>query len=535
MLIKAFPHGKGGGSAPVEYLLRLDYHGRKENPPEVLRGDPLVTRELIDSIGREWKFTSGVYSWSGEDEVTPDQIEEAMDKFEEVAFAGLEPDQYNILWVHHSHVNRCELHFVIPRMELSTGNAFNAFPPGWQKDFDPLRDYENIKHNWTRPDDPERARMFTPSNADIIEARLSRWGQNPTKQEKEKARDVINNYIRNQIENGIITNRSDITTSLKEVGLEINRESKNFITVKDSETNEKIRLNGGVYNAGWRAEISSRETQSEGRRGTPASREDCRRELSELEQKITGIIQKRADYNRERYQDKSRDSELKSEQTLQDFKHSLRQGVGTFNNINSCNGNRDSDRVMGSIPRIGILGQNRNEQFRRGADKNTGTTANPELSRRRNLRSIPDEGEKRQVYSSPRGLHSGNPLDKRRETVSKTGNGLATTDKTILLDTESNSTNSNIGETHNENIRTRDDSTRNYRSNREGHQLLEGVREHQDHRIGATILRSIEAIRELGRLTIKIKQNFERIRAKFDSPKQVLKQNHTSKSQDFER
>lgn len=54
-----------------------------------------------------------------------------MDDFEKLAFAGMQPDQYNILWVRHSHANHHELHFVIPRVELSTGKAFNAFPPGW--------------------------------------------------------------------------------------------------------------------------------------------------------------------------------------------------------------------------------------------------------------------------------------------------------------------------------------------------------------------------------------------------------------------
>lgn len=59
-------------------------------------------------------------------------------------------------------------------MELSTGKAFNAFPPGWEKDFAPLRDLENLRNGWTRPNDPERARMFASGKADIIEARLTR-------------------------------------------------------------------------------------------------------------------------------------------------------------------------------------------------------------------------------------------------------------------------------------------------------------------------------------------------------------------------
>ncbi len=62
MMIKVFPHGKGNGIGPTRYLVRQDYHGRKEHPPVVLRGDPDMTRRLIDSIDREWKFTAGVCS-----------------------------------------------------------------------------------------------------------------------------------------------------------------------------------------------------------------------------------------------------------------------------------------------------------------------------------------------------------------------------------------------------------------------------------------------------------------------------------------
>jgi hypothetical protein len=43
-----------------------------------------------------------------------------MDAFERVAFAGLEPDRYSILWVRHRHAGHHELHFVTPRVELAT-------------------------------------------------------------------------------------------------------------------------------------------------------------------------------------------------------------------------------------------------------------------------------------------------------------------------------------------------------------------------------------------------------------------------------
>lgn len=131
MYMKVFPHGQGGGDGPTHYLVRLDYPGRDELPPEVLRGDVETTRDLIDSLDTKWRFTAGVLSWHPDDTVTPEQEQRVMDDFEQVAFAGLEPDQRNILWVWHIHAGHHELHFVIPRVELSSGKAFNPCPPGW--------------------------------------------------------------------------------------------------------------------------------------------------------------------------------------------------------------------------------------------------------------------------------------------------------------------------------------------------------------------------------------------------------------------
>mgnify|MGYP000930490412 CR=1 FL=1 len=125
MYIKIFPHGKGTGQAAVNYLTRMDYPGRTENPPVVLRGEPELTKALIASQDRQWKFCAGVLSWGPEDHVTPEQEQRLMDDFEQTAFAGLAPDQYAILWVRHSHagITSCTLSFHgwnFPRARPST-------------------------------------------------------------------------------------------------------------------------------------------------------------------------------------------------------------------------------------------------------------------------------------------------------------------------------------------------------------------------------------------------------------------------------
>ena len=243
MLIKAFPHGKGGGQGPVGYVTGTHYHGREESPPTVLRGNPELTKRLIDDSalqGRTWNFTAGVISWHPKDIITPKKEQEVMDAFERVAFAGLEPDACNVLWVRHSHAGHHELHFVIPRTELSTGKAFNPLPPGWQKHMDIVRDLFNEWEGWARPDDPARARTRQPGNTGLINSRRKREG----KAEKEDPREMLHAFVEERIAQGRIRNRQDILTSFREVGLEVSRAGSGYITVTLPEDGKNIASKG---------------------------------------------------------------------------------------------------------------------------------------------------------------------------------------------------------------------------------------------------------------------------------------------------
>ena len=532
MIIKPFAHGKSRGSSPIDYLLREDYPGRDENPPEVVRGDPELTRELIDNNDRKWKFTSGVCSWSPDDTVDTDQEDEVMDNFEELAFAGLEPNQYNILWVRHSHANHHELHFIIPRLELSTGKAFNSFPPGWEKDFCHLRDYENIKHNWTRPNDPYRARMFTPSNADIIEARLTRWGQNPTKQEKEKARNVINEYLKDQIENGLIKDRSDIITSLREIGLDINRESKNYITVKDPESTEKIRLKGGIYNADWNTTKISREAKREDRDRTPQDREDIQRQLTDIKQELTRVINKRAKYNHRRYPAPDRSSEIKPQLTIQNPEQSLRKETSSRNTSNPSHINRNSTSIMGTTERTDISSTQTNRQSERDRVHDQTTREDLRIPSEGHLRSRPDKRKQGQFHSNPQRLHHRGQLAQRRPQINPPSKELDTTmTQNQLSKSESISLNSNTGDPTNEKERTRDNSNEANHLNRERHRKNKAERRQKNLGVASRILRALRSIDQIDHLTNKIRTSYHNLRKSLQTNNKPLTSKPKSKNQ----
>lgn len=296
MMMKVFPHGVGCGDKPTRHLVRRDYPGRDTRPPLVLRGDPALTRALIDSIDRRWKFTAGVLAWHPDDKVTDEKEQEVMDAFEEVAFAGLEPDQRNILWVRHTHAGHHELHFVIPRMELSSGKDFNACPPGWQKDFDVFRDLFNWKENWARPDDPARAREDIPQKADLFKARMARWGKEIHESDRDKAKDEIHAILKQLIAEGQIGNREDVINAMKKLGLVINRVGKDYVSVKAGGNRLKLRFKGGIYAESWKPATKPVAEESDDKR-----KADARLRIERLKRDFEQVIGKRAACNAKRY------------------------------------------------------------------------------------------------------------------------------------------------------------------------------------------------------------------------------------------
>lgn len=289
MLIKFFG-GRGGGGAIAKYLVDPARAGREGNPPEVLRGDIQLTRELIDSQDRKWTFTTGVISFAPTDMPSPSEQNAVMDDFERLAFAGLDRDQFDITWVRHSHTSggRIELHFLMPRMELTTGRALNVAPPGWERTYAPLRDAWNYDKGWARPDDPERARV-------------QQWSLET--KTREEARTAITSYLEDRIVQGAIEHRGHMISALEEVGLDVPRAGKDYITVLDPESGQRFRLKGRVYEQDWFREDEF-ERQTESGNGSAAQRDGGRfpERAQHAREELETNIARRAAYNRERYQ-----------------------------------------------------------------------------------------------------------------------------------------------------------------------------------------------------------------------------------------
>ena len=173
---------------------------------------------VADRLEFEHKYTSGVIAWAPDDLPTDAQIEAVLDKFEQTAWAGLEPDCYAWSAVEHRERSggvhrepRRGVHVFAARCDMETGKSLNIAPPGWQQTFGPLRDAFNHEHGRSRPGDPAR-----------IDAAKLRAGL----EVEADPREVIRDYLMQRVEHGVVRDRADIVAALKEADLDVRRRAR---------------------------------------------------------------------------------------------------------------------------------------------------------------------------------------------------------------------------------------------------------------------------------------------------------------------
>lgn len=327
MMVRFFTHGDGSGGAAVDYLLAEEVAAytddrkriagktvRRDVLPEVLSGAPDVTRALIDSNSRKWRYTSGVVAFHAEDDPCEADQAAVMADFEKAAFAGLERDQANILWVRHRHMGNVELHFLIPRVELYGNRSFNPAPPGSEAYFNAFRDYWNSRAGWISPEEPSRKRMVKP---------VFDFG------DRKSIKETIQTLIIQGIEAGDIRSHADVRAALAELdGLEFKpltdkqlenrrkadveearggkpRKRDTRITMRvagTSDSQNTFRLEDRIFHEDWTAdEYFAAKPASEGRDANPRDRSADPGDVEQLRAAFVASVERRAAKTHARY------------------------------------------------------------------------------------------------------------------------------------------------------------------------------------------------------------------------------------------
>ena len=290
MIVKFSKHGKGKASGVLNYLLKEKGSDGRLMPrkhAKVLYGDPVLTEHLIDTTVHKSKYKSGYLSFSERaDEISEDDKKRIMQEFEKVIFCGLEPDQYDILWVEHADkdiddsnpVGRLELNFVIPCQELRTGKSFQPYYE--PADLRRVNAWKNIVNAEVKtihgkplsdPNDPKRQRLVNPYNSHAPRPSPFNINSYSKKQSDEDDETIQHPQSRRDLEEalkrrlllesqrGVVTNRQSLLTTLRRWGLNVNRSnSETSVSVKHDDLKDKngrvmsVRLTGGMFDKNYK-------------------------------------------------------------------------------------------------------------------------------------------------------------------------------------------------------------------------------------------------------------------------------------------
>lgn len=219
----------------AETMAYIEKHwARYEGPvwqvqPQVLDdGDTSETLSLVDCSHRKWKYTSGVISFDFDDKPTPEEMAAIRREFEDFMFAGKNRETFNILWVQHGDKGRAENHFLIPRLDLETGQDLNICQRGYIEDFRVWNTYICEKYGFRDPLKVQQPEFkFVRENKD-----------------REQIRATITKDVQDKIAAGTVRSREDVIAVLEGFGTKT-REGKDSFSIKIEGFEKNFKFSGG--------------------------------------------------------------------------------------------------------------------------------------------------------------------------------------------------------------------------------------------------------------------------------------------------
>jgi hypothetical protein len=274
MIVRFFKTGTSNGESAVRYLMRATDHAGNTRPetPEVLEGSPEETLAIINNIGRVHKFASGCLAFRPEEKPNKAELFNILDQFKAVVAPGLEPEQFNALFVLHHEApdpktgqSGFHVHFLLPMTLLGGVNAkgkrlagkrWNPHPPGKQTIevmslFTQITNHEN---GWQPVQEkPTRVGMD------------SLWRKATHLDQKRKI-EILHAEVLNAIKGEQVHNRQELMTFMEdELGLTVTRASEKTVSVKFPGTHKAVRLRGAAYeySADYKQITNQSKTDSE--------------------------------------------------------------------------------------------------------------------------------------------------------------------------------------------------------------------------------------------------------------------------------
>jgi len=251
MILTFVNEGKSGPEG-INYLFsEKDANGNLRDPPaELLEGDILLTKYLIQNNPRTKKYSSYSLNFRDNEKVTDMQLKEMVQAIRDTFCMGRGPDEVSILAVKHTDKSNIELHLII--IDEINGKQFNPFPPGdfskkLQQDFCA---YWNHKLGFEQVVGNPFKASFSRFDAKAPTYRKEEYSKNldnnevaASKERKEKLSAIVTKAVMD----GKINNRKDLIDFLTKKGCTITRKGKDYLSIKLPGKEKAIRFKGGAF------------------------------------------------------------------------------------------------------------------------------------------------------------------------------------------------------------------------------------------------------------------------------------------------
>lgn len=178
MIIKIFNQGQGKGDFIVKYLLSEEQH--QNFKPEILEGNPLLTKSIINSLNFKNKYITGVISFKQGEQLTAQQQHKLIEDFQKTFCPFEDQGRVNFLWIKHFDKGRLEMHFLSPRCAFLDNGQVKSFcfhPPGKanQLFFNSFTILQNLKFGFEQVDKKQMTaqdgRFYLNTLKDLIDKR----------------------------------------------------------------------------------------------------------------------------------------------------------------------------------------------------------------------------------------------------------------------------------------------------------------------------------------------------------------------------
>lgn len=345
-------HITSGSSGWGNYVL----YGTKEKPRDtdkvqLLEGDIALGDRLSQSNNYEESYYKIVLAFEGkpDDEV----IKSAYEDFKKEMFIGFKRDEYHIDAVVHKDTDNYHIHCRVPKQNLKTDTHLQLYMDKIDRPRKELiQDHLSLKYGFEIAREKNRE-VFKEQSHEHINKWREQHNQKPfdfsNKKGQAEAEAQINGYLSELIKSGLIEKREDISTTLQELGLKIEKENgldikKDFAYTTVSNETGKLRIKGEIHhdrfyinNAKDRtAQIESNQRITAEREPNQERAERVRKELNRANEKRFKTVTKLFKHSRARAeQEHNKTLEVGRVESLSTNKHIKHSNNSSSNDIDN--------------------------------------------------------------------------------------------------------------------------------------------------------------------------------------------------------